>query len=141
MQSYQCIYNCTISCFADVAPPKFLSCPRTIEATAAKEELTAKVEWARPNVTDNSGIPPNVTIKGKKSGSFLNEGEHSVIYTAADNMGNFASCFVTIFVSGSLFEFLNIVLVFFSATEEVGNHLIIPRCGLFGASLMNFMSK
>lgn len=83
----------------DVAPPKFLSCPRTIEATAAKEELTAKVEWARPNVTDNSGIPPNVTIKGKKSGSFLNEGEHSVIYTAADNMGNFASCFVRIFVS------------------------------------------
>ena len=72
-----------------------------IEATAAKEELTAKVEWARPNVIDNSGIPPNITMKGKKSGHFFNEGEHSVIYTAADNMGNFASCFVRIFVSGS----------------------------------------
>lgn len=89
------------SFFPDVASPKFFPCPKNIFVTAAREKESSKVEWDMPDVIDNSGIPPNVTLHGKHSGTIFDPGDHVIRYSATDKRGNLAECTFKVVVSGN----------------------------------------
>ena len=55
-------------------------------------ESEVRVNWPRPNVTDNSGAPPSLTSNRQSGSLFSVPGSYEVIYRAADSSGNVATC-------------------------------------------------
>ena len=111
---YLCCGN--IALFLDVEPPRFLPCPKTIFVTAAREKTSSVVKWLHPEVLDNSGDPPNVTLHGQNSGSVFIPGKHNVRYSATDKTGNLAECIFNVIVSGKLLLKLWSLIILLSLT-------------------------
>ncbi|CAH1269015.1 NOTCH2 [Branchiostoma lanceolatum] len=94
-----------VTCEDEMKPT--IECPNDIAATAAALKTSAKVSWTVIAATDNSGVPPDVTVKIQSSGAasmvlkqppplWLEEGQHFVTYIAEDTDGNTATCSFTI---------------------------------------------
>ena len=85
----------------DQEPPTFgSSCPSDRQVYADRGRLGAKVDWNPPNVTDNSGVAPNITQRGGQPGNYFSVGTHTIEYIATDQNGNSGRCRFTITISG-----------------------------------------
>ncbi|CAH3039009.1 unnamed protein product, partial [Porites lobata] len=74
----------------DTEPPVLTDCPSDILIETGDSEV--RVNWPRPNVTDNSGAPPLLTSNRQSGSLFSAPGSYEVIYTARDSSGNVATC-------------------------------------------------
>ncbi|HRK29227.1 MAG TPA: HYR domain-containing protein, partial [Chitinophagales bacterium] len=87
-----CSFNVTVN---DAIAP-VITCPANI-SVAANNGCTANVSWASPTATDNcvlSGISGSAN-----PGSMFSAGITTVVYTATDLAGNFATCAFTVTVT------------------------------------------
>ena len=67
----------------------------------ADTDRTASINWAAPNATDNSGVPPNISVFGVAYPPVqLGEGIYNVSYIATDQANNTAVCSFKITVKG-----------------------------------------
>ena len=79
-----------------------ITCPPDInQQVTSGSENGAQIRWAMPTATDNTGIPPVVTLSSDPSqipNSLFIFGSHNISYTATDLAGNQAMCTFTITV-------------------------------------------
>ena len=66
-------------------------CPSDIAIDDATE-ISVRVHWQRPTVTDNSGVQPMVTSTKQSGQIFDVPGSYVVQYVAEDQSGNRATC-------------------------------------------------
>eukprot|EP00795_Rhopilema_esculentum_P001778 gene1778-16265_t len=78
----------------DSQPPSFGdTCPNSTVVALPKGEATMYYSWTVPTATDNSGIPPNVTVTPISMPPLqLGPGVTSITYLAEDAEGNTANC-------------------------------------------------
>ena len=67
------------------------SCPSDIilKDVVVSEE---RVNWYRPNATDNSGFPPSITSNRQSGELFAVPGAYEIVIRAQDGSGNTATC-------------------------------------------------
>ena len=79
----------------DTEPPTCHYCPSNIvlhNATSA----TIRVNWAAPNCSDNSGLPPTIKGNRNRGDQFGVPGKYEINYEVTDNDGNEGNCTFTI---------------------------------------------
>ena len=86
----------------DVSPPTFgVTCPAIpLQVFAERGLFSAQVSWNEPVATDNSGVPPTVTLNYQPPQRF-SQGTHVIMYTAEDQSANKATCSFSIQVIGN----------------------------------------
>ncbi|XP_033640824.1 hyalin-like [Asterias rubens] len=89
--------TCHVNAQIDYISPYFTFCPTEITTYAENGGTTATVDWTLPTVTDDSGVPPQVTSTYDPN-SVFSVGNTFVTYTASDESGNVASCFFVVSV-------------------------------------------
>ena len=84
---------CVFIFVLDQAPPVFTYCPNDIVIDNAST-LEIRVNWQQPTATDNSGVPPSVSLTtNRPSGAvFAVPGSYEVKYKAVDGAGLEAIC-------------------------------------------------
>ncbi|XP_071804422.1 uncharacterized protein [Asterias amurensis] len=89
--------TCHVNAQIDYISPYFTFCPTEVTTYAENGGTTATVDWTLPTVTDDSGVPPQVTSTYDPN-SVFSVGNTFVTYTASDESGNVASCFFVVSV-------------------------------------------
>ena len=84
-------YHCTALVFVDTEPPTCGYCPTdiTIDNTT---EIEIRVNWDRPNCTDNSGNPPNINSNRQSGDLFSVPSSSEVVYTVDDGKNVNKNC-------------------------------------------------
>jgi hypothetical protein len=77
-------------------------CPSDIFTTTAPGLAAGRAVWPIPLTSDNSKAPVRLNSSDESGSLFPFPGPTVVTYTATDLFGNFATCFFSVFVAGSL---------------------------------------
>ena len=93
--AFTCSFNITITENADVEPP-VITCPEPIFIDVTSEECGQIINYALPEVSDNSGEFKLELIDGPAPGIFFPIGTTNVTYKATDAAGNASSCSFTV---------------------------------------------
>ena len=75
----------------DTEPPTCGFCPTDISILNATE-LNVRVNWKRPQCSDNSGNPPSISSNRKTSDLFAVPGSYEVVYTVSDGTNTNKNC-------------------------------------------------
>ena len=78
----------------DTTPPH-INCSGDIVILLEPGATSVTVNLTTPEATDDSGVPPTVTMASNQQDPFP-EGNHRVTYSAIDQAGNVAWCIVTV---------------------------------------------
>ena len=73
--------------FLDTEPPTCGFCPTDKNVNNATKQKI-RVNWARPQCSDNSGQPPGITSSRQSGDEFSVPGSYEVAYTVTDGYGN-----------------------------------------------------
>ncbi|XP_033626670.1 uncharacterized protein LOC117289582 isoform X36 [Asterias rubens] len=105
-----CSFTVLITAAVDNVDP-VITCPPDInQQVTSGSENGAQIRWAMPTATDNTGIPPVVTLSSDPSqipNSLFIFGSHNISYTATDLAGNQAMCTFTITVVDRISPIVN----------------------------------
>jgi len=75
----------------DTEPPTCGFCPTDISILNATE-LNVRVNWKRPNCSDNSGNPPSISSNRQSGDQFAVPGSYEVAYTVSDGTNTNKNC-------------------------------------------------
>ena len=107
----------SVCILADHESPKFPNgCPANQQLFAGPLESPVTVTWSDPDTSDNSG--QSVTLSSDvRKGSTLGPGFYVIRITAADPMGNKASCNFVVTVGG--IEKIGVFFCFVFITDQL----------------------
>ena len=82
----------------DNISPVFTFCPGNVVVMAPLGDCETTATWTLPTATDNSGLPPNITVfpVGTMPGNTFQAGMTTITYTADDGFGNMDTCVFTV---------------------------------------------
>ena len=75
----------------DTEAPTCHYCPSDIVLHNATSS-TIRVNWATPNCSDNSGLPPSIRGNRNRGDQFGVPGKYEIIYAVTDDDGNEGNC-------------------------------------------------